>query len=87
MTTKRAVTLRLPNEDFQRLEHEAERAGVRPGTFARMVLHGYLQERAPDPRPALKRLRKVRQQIRGDEPMDAVAIVREGRDELEGRHD
>lgn len=85
MTTTRAVTLRLPEQDFSRLQRQAEQAGVRPGTMARMILRGHLSRVEPDPLATLERLRKIREQIQGDEPMDAVEIVRAGREELDRR--
>lgn len=82
MSERRAVTLRLPAEDFARLETEARRAGVRPGTLARLLIHRYLQGPAREPRSALERLGE----LRADLPLaDAVEIVRAGRAELDGR--
>ncbi len=85
MTTTKAVTLRLPDEDFSRLQAKAQRAGVRPGTFARMVLHGYLHDTGPDPLEALDRLRELRERSPGSGALDPVEVVRAGRRSLSQR--
>ncbi len=76
------MTLRLPAEDFARLEAEAKQAGVRPGTLARLLIHRYLEVPARQPRIALERLGELRI---GLPRVDAVEIVRAGRAELEAR--
>lgn len=84
MPDRRAVTLRLPAEDFARLEAEARRAGVRPGTFARLVIHRYLREPREEPKRALERLGALRRPL---PRIDAVELVREGRAELEAKRE
>ena len=82
VSERRAVTLRLPIEDFARLEAAAERAGVRPGTLARMLLHRCLEGPVRQPGRALERLAE----LRGGLPeVDVLEIVRAGRAELEAR--
>lgn len=40
--TAKAVTVRLQAEDYRRLESEARRLGMRPGTLARVLLRSGL---------------------------------------------
>lgn len=82
MNERRAVTLRLPVEDFARLEAEAKQAGIRPGTLARLLIHRCLQVPARQPKSALERLGELRI---GLPRVDAVEIVRAGRADLEAR--
>ena len=82
MTDRRAVTLRLPVEDFARLEAEAKRAGVRPGTLARLLLRRCLEGSGQRPGSALDRLDALRA---GLPRVDAVEVLRAGRAELEAR--
>ncbi|HEX7149625.1 MAG TPA: hypothetical protein VF512_19115 [Actinomycetota bacterium] len=88
-TTSRALTVRLEAEDYERLELEATRLGMRPGTLARVLLRASLGE--PDQPPAspqislqrlLDRLAALRE---GLPPADAAAIVALGRAELDRR--
>ncbi len=91
MTATKAITVRLENGDYKRLETRADRLGVRPGTLARMLLRSGLAQEADalDPRrqsgiDALDWLSALRQRLpQGD--VDAVAVVRQGREELERR--
>jgi hypothetical protein len=82
MSKPHALTLRLERQDFLRLEAEAKRLGVRPGTLAKMVLHQHLEHPRRSPAEALERLRSLRT---GLPEADAVTVVRAGRDELEHR--
>lgn len=82
MTERRAVTLRLPSEDFARLEAEARRAGVRPGTLARMLIRRCLDGAAGQPASTLDRLATLRA---GLPRVDAVEVLRAGRADLEAR--
>jgi hypothetical protein len=88
-TTSHALTVRLEAEDYERLEREATRLGMRPGTLARVLLRASLGE--PDQPPAspqislqrlLDRLANLRE---GLPPADAAAIVAMGRAELDRR--
>jgi hypothetical protein len=88
-TTTRALTVRLEPDDYERLEQEATRLGMRPGTLARVLLRASLGQ--PEPRPEnpqvsfrhlLDRLAAVRQ---GLPPADAAAVVAAGRAELDRR--
>jgi hypothetical protein len=87
--TTRALTVRLEADDFERLEREAARLGMRPGTLARVLLRASLGQ--PDPRSEnpqvsfqhlLDRLASLRE---GLPPADAAAIVAAGRAELDRR--
>lgn len=80
MSRQRAVTLRLPVEDFARLEAEAERAGVRPGTLARLLIRRCLEAPGYRPQAALDRLGALRVDL---PRVDAVEVVRAVRTELE----
>ena len=88
-TTSRALTVRLDVHDYERLEREATRLGMRPGTLARVLLRASLG--APDRQPehppnSLERLFDRLALLReGLPPVDAAAIVTEGRAELERR--
>jgi hypothetical protein len=87
--TTRALTVRLEEQDYERLEREATRLGMRPGTLARVILRASLA--APDRQPAnspvslqplLERMAALRE---GLPPVDAAAIVAAARADLERR--
>ncbi|MFN2568683.1 MAG: hypothetical protein ABR564_03670 [Candidatus Dormibacteria bacterium] len=88
----KTISVRLDPTDAGRLANEAARLGVSPGTFARILIRAGLD--AP-PKPGtyaraakLRALdKRVRAGWRADAPIDSVALVREGRDELERRSD
>jgi hypothetical protein len=44
MTKLKAITLRIPHEDYEHLELEAEKLQIRPGTLARILLHSVLAQ-------------------------------------------
>lgn len=78
-----AVTLRLEDEDFERLEAEAQRLGIRPGTLARSIVSAAVaNDHRTSPRHALARLRSRARRL---PPIDPVEVVRQGRRELEER--
>ena len=92
----RAITLRLDDDDHDRLEREAARLGLRAGTLARLYVRAGLGE---DPATAeaeqrrragsdgLSRLTKLREELRraGHVGVDAVAAVEAARRELDER--
>jgi hypothetical protein len=87
--TTHALTVRLEAEDYQRLEREATRLGMRPGTLARVLLRASLgaPERQPEHPPGsleqlLDRLARLRV---GLPPVDAAAVVAASRADLEQR--
>ena len=90
MTVRKAITLRLEAEDYERLEAEAKRLGMRPGTLAqayiRAGLAGHADIEAEKKRrlglEALDRLAKLTADL---PPIDAVEVARESREELEQR--
>jgi hypothetical protein len=88
-TTSRALTVRLEARDYERLEREARRLGMRPGTLARVLLRASLgaPEREPEQPPvSLERLFDRLARLReGLPPVDAAAAVAEGRAVLEHR--
>jgi hypothetical protein len=45
MTKLKPITLRIPQEDYEHLELEAEKLQIRPGTLARILLHSVLAQR------------------------------------------
>lgn len=95
MSGTKAITLRLDPGDYQRLEAEARRLGMQPGTLARVyvraALAGITEDEAERRRrtglEALERLAALREELRraGYPSVDAVKLVREGREELERR--
>ncbi|MGH8895737.1 MAG: hypothetical protein ACRDZ4_01635 [Egibacteraceae bacterium] len=84
MTESRALTLRLPPADYARLEGEAKRLGVRPGTLARMLVHAAL-DTTSTARGLASVVARVRARASRLPSVDAVALIRAGRDELEAR--
>ncbi len=86
MTTK-ALVLRLPPDDFARLETEARKLGVRPGTAARILLRERLNTDAELRSRRMAAIEALGEISRRVQDFDAVRIVREGRDELEERGD
>jgi hypothetical protein len=89
MSSTHALTVRLDEEDYSRLEREARRLGMRPGTLARVLLRAGIQRSdtttAPEhgsPAWALTRLAEIRS---GLPPVDATVLVREGRADLDKR--
>jgi predicted DNA-binding protein len=90
---KKAITVRLDPADYERLEAEAKRLGMSPGTLARDFVRDCLKEiETGDERKrraleVLDRLEKLRAELRraGYPAVDAVKLVREGREELEQR--
>jgi hypothetical protein len=75
--------IHLTPDSYARLEREAGRPGVKLDALADELLAAELAPTEFDWDAALSDLAKVRARVRGD--ADAVAIVREGRDELERR--
>ena len=89
--SSRPVTVRLEAQDYERLESEATRLGMRPGTLARVLLRASLgaPERQPEhPSVSLEQLFDRLARLReGLPPVDAVAITSAGRAMLEDRGD
>ncbi|HZA84630.1 MAG TPA: hypothetical protein VFC13_24670 [Actinomycetes bacterium] len=86
MPTTHALTVRLAAEDYERLEREASRLGMRPGTLARVLLRASLGEprRQPEhPSISLEELFDRLAQLRaGLPPVDAAAITAASRAQL-----
>ena len=80
------ITVRLVAEDLERLATEAARRGLTPDSLAAELLHEKLQadreDKLANARQALEQLRQFRE---SSPTLDGVALVREGRDELEHR--
>jgi len=68
---------------YDRLEREAGRRGVQPDALAAEVLISEFAPVSSDLDSILADLAEIRSRVRG--PVDAVAVVREGREELEQR--
>jgi hypothetical protein len=87
--TTHALTVRLEAEDYERLEREATRLGMRPGTLARVLLRASLgaPERRPEqPSVSLEQLFERLARLRaGLPPVDAAAVVAASRADLEQR--
>ena len=88
-TTSRALTVRLDAQDYERLEREAVRLGMRPGTLARVLLRASLgdpREQPASPQISMQRLLDRLTALReGQPPADAAVIVAAGRAELDRR--
>jgi hypothetical protein len=82
----RAVTLRLDPTDHERLEAEAARLGMAPGTLARVYvragLSGSTTEAERRRRGALVALERLAELTADLPSVDAVEVARGGRDEL-----
>jgi hypothetical protein len=87
--TTHALTVRLEAEDYERLEREATRLGMRPGTLARVLLRASLgaPERRPEhpPVPREQLLERIARLRAGLPPVDAAAVVAASRADLEQR--
>ena len=88
-TTSRALTVRLERQDYERLEREATRLGMRPGTLARVLIRASLgapERRSEQPSVSLEQLFDRLARLReGLPPVDAASITAAGRAVLEAR--
>ena len=83
----RAITIRLPSSDYERLEGEARSLGMKPGTLAKVLLHGTLTRTGPAMgagvtgarMAALDRLVALSAAL---SPVDAVALLHASREDL-----
>ena len=84
MSEPRTLTIQLSGDDSDRLEAEAKRLNVPPEALALILLQFSLAKINPsiDALAALWRLRELTQDL---PPVDAVELVRAGREELEKR--
>jgi hypothetical protein len=82
MATRDRV-VHLTPDAYARLEREAGRRGVPPDALADELLAAELAPAHSDLESILAELAEIRSRVRG--PVDAVAVVREGREELERR--
>jgi hypothetical protein len=80
MATRDRV-IHVTPDSYERLEREAVRRGLLPGALADELLAAELAPAQTDLETILADLAEIRGRVRG--PVDAVAVVREGRDELE----
>lgn len=92
MTSKKMVAVRLDSDIFDKLTTEAERRAVPPAVLARDLVIGGLYKVPDAPQAAdqhgvaaLDWLSQLRSRLPGDGQVDAVRLVREGRDELARR--
>jgi hypothetical protein len=83
MATRDRV-IHVTPDAYDRLEREAGRRGVQPDALAEELLAAELAPAEFDWKSALAELAAIRGRMRGGSD-DAVAIVREGREELERR--
>lgn len=82
MTTRRR-TIELQRDAYDLVAREAERRGVEPGAVVDELVRSSLGRQAnSDLDSALAALAEFRA---GSPPVDAVALVRAGRDDLEAR--
>jgi hypothetical protein len=93
MKATKSVTVRLDIADYERLASEAERLATSPAQLARAYVCAGLA-RTEEPRAdersrlgsaALEELARLRGRLPRGDTVDVVALVREGRDELERR--
>ena len=82
MATRDRV-IHVTPDAYDRLAHEAGRRGVQPDALADQLLAAELAPVKADLEAILGDLAEIRGRVRGD--VDAVAVVREGREELERR--
>lgn len=82
MATRDRV-IHVTPDAYDRLEREAGRRGVQPDALADELLAAELAPASSDLESILADLSEIRGRVRG--PVDAVAVVREGREELEQR--
>ena len=87
--TTRPLTVRLTEDDYDRLETEAGSLGMRPGTLAKVLLHASLAEGTRTAPPstnrgldALDRLAELTKSLGQADPVDLVA---RGRADLDRR--
>jgi hypothetical protein len=76
------VTVRLTEDEWDRLRAEADRLGIPPGTAARILLRASMAGTAPDAMEGLRRLADLR---RGLPAVDVVDLLGAARAELERR--
>lgn len=87
MLMSRAITIRLPTADYETLEGEARSLGMRPGTLAKVLLHGTLSRTEPTRSAlaagartaALDRLVALSAGLR---PVDALALLHASREDV-----
>lgn len=82
MATRDRV-IQVTPDAYNRLEREAGRRGVQPDELADELLAAELAPAHSDLESILADLADVRSRVRGH--VDAVAVIREGREELEPR--
>lgn len=82
MATRDRV-IHVTPDAYDRLQREAGRRGVQPDELADELLAAELAPASSDLDSILADLADVRSRVRA--PVDAVAVVREGREELEQR--
>src|SRR5437016_1432262 len=83
----KTISVRLDPTDFGRLQAQANRVGVPAGTYARVLIRAGLDEaHGPNSYSRATKLRGLDKRLRAGWPkdaaaVDAVALIREGRDE------
>lgn len=87
---RRAITVLLESEDYERLQVAAERRGTPPGVLAEAYLRASLREdsmveveqKRQAGIAALKGLAELRERLPDAGPVDMVQLIRDGREEL-----
>ena len=84
MSQSKTLTIKLSDEDSDRLETEARRLNLLPDELAQKILRDRLSQASSsiDPREALLRLREIGRKMPS---VDAVQLARESRDALTQR--
>ena len=90
MTVRKGIRLHLEAEDYERLEAEAKRLGMRPATLAQAYIRAGLAEHAESGAQKKRRLGLAvldrLAKLTADLPrIDAVEVARESREELDQR--
>jgi|SRR5579875_2546603 len=92
MSSTKEIRLRLQQDEYDRLVDEADRRGLSPDALAGTYVHEALSKSgvgSEDRRSGLEALemfRALRWRLPAGAPIDAVELVREGREELNRRN-
>ncbi len=88
MSVDRAITVRLEETDYERLEAEASRLGMRTGTLARVYVKAALAQDEDEKRAQLTKGLDALERLavlQTGRPIDAVKLVQAGREDLDRR--
>lgn len=91
MDSTRTIAIQLDEKSYERLRDEARRTGVSADDLAGAYIRARLESAAPmtdeeyrwTGRKALKQLAAFRRTLPDADPVDAVQLIRDARDELD----